>query len=48
MFEIHLGIPEMEDLWSDLEKKHRDGFATRYIFPDSPLWPEGLGIISGK
>ena len=29
MFEIHLGIPEMERLWNDLQKKHHDGTATK-------------------
>ena len=29
MFEIHLGIPEMEELWNDLQKKHHDGTATK-------------------
>ena len=29
MFEIHLGIPEMEGLWNDLQKKHHDGTATK-------------------
>ena len=28
MFEIHLGIPEMEELWNSLQKKHQDGNAT--------------------
>ena len=28
MFEIHLGVPEMEDLWDRLEKKHADGSAS--------------------
>ena len=34
MFEIHLGIPEMEELWNHLS--------------DGPVWPKGLGILSGK
>ncbi len=29
MFEIHLGIPEMKELWNDLQKKHHDGTATK-------------------
>ncbi len=29
MFEIHLGVPEMEELWFRLEKKHRDGSASK-------------------
>ena len=29
MFEIHLGIPEMEELWNNLQKKHQDGTATK-------------------
>ncbi len=29
MFEIHLGIPEMEKLWNNLQKKHQDGTATK-------------------
>ena len=29
MFEIHLGIPEMEELWNMLEKKHQSGSATK-------------------
>ena len=29
MFEIHLGIPEMEELWNRLEKKHQSGSATK-------------------
>ena len=29
MFEIHLGIPEMEELWNNLKKKHQDGTATK-------------------
>lgn len=28
MSEIHLGIPEMEELWNRLEKKHQSGSAT--------------------
>ena len=29
MFKIHLGIPEMEELWADLQKKHQDSTATK-------------------
>lgn len=29
MFEIHLGIPEMEELWNRLEKRHLSGSATK-------------------
>ena len=29
MFEIHLGIPEMEELWSRLENRHQNGSATK-------------------
>ena len=29
MFEIHLGVPEMEELWDKLQKKHHDGSATK-------------------
>ena len=29
MFGIHLGIPEMEELWNRLEKKHQSGSATK-------------------
>lgn len=28
MFEIHLGVPEMEELWKSLQKRHQDGTAT--------------------
>ena len=27
MFQIHLGIPEMEELWNRLNEKHRNGTA---------------------
>jgi hypothetical protein len=29
MFEIHLGVPEMEELWKSLQKRHQDGTATK-------------------
>ena len=29
MFQIHLGIPEMEELWNRLEEKHRKGTAAK-------------------
>ena len=29
MFEIHLGVPEMEELWNNLQKRHQDGTATK-------------------
>ena len=29
MFEIHLGVPEMEELWNRLEQKHQSGSATK-------------------
>ena len=29
MFKIHLGVPEMEELWNMLEKKHQSGSATK-------------------
>ena len=29
MFEIHLGIPEMEELWNRLENRHQNGSATK-------------------
>ena len=29
MFEIHLGVPEMEGLWDKLQEKHHDGSATK-------------------
>ena len=29
MFEIHLGIPEMEELWNNLENKHQSGSSTK-------------------
>ena len=29
MFEIHLGVPEMERLWNDLERKHEEGSALK-------------------
>lgn len=29
MFEIHLGVPEMEELWNGLEKKHKDGSSAK-------------------
>ena len=29
MIEIHLGIPEMGELWNRLEKKHQSGSATK-------------------
>ena len=29
MFEIHLGVPEMERLWNDLERKHEEGSASK-------------------
>ena len=81
MFGIHLGIPEMEELWNRLEKKHQSGSATKAeeklrrqmgkamvllsgnprhpglhsheitsltARTDSPVWPKGLGILSGK
>ena len=29
MFAIHLGVPEMEELWNRLEKKHQSCTATK-------------------
>jgi hypothetical protein len=29
MFEIHLGIPEMEELWNRLKNRHQNGSATK-------------------
>ena len=29
MFQIHLGVPEMEELWNNLEQKYKDGKATK-------------------
>ena len=29
MYRIHLGIPEMEELWNRLEEKHRTGSANK-------------------
>ncbi len=29
MFEIHLGVPEMEELWNRLQEKHHSGSATK-------------------
>ena len=29
MFEVHLGIPEMEELWNRLENRHQNGSATK-------------------
>ena len=62
MFEIHLGIPEMEELWNRLENRHQNGSATKaeeklrrqmgktmaLLSTDSPVWPKGLGILSGE
>ncbi len=28
-YEIHLGLPEMDDLWQQLNQKHSDGTATK-------------------
>ncbi|MBR0463936.1 MAG: hypothetical protein IJJ23_06075 [Clostridia bacterium] len=29
MYEIHLGIPEMKALWSELQRKHRGGLSSK-------------------
>lgn len=29
MFEIHMGVPEMEEFWNDLKEKNRNGTATK-------------------
>ena len=77
MFEVHLGIPEMEELWNRLESRHQNGSAAKaeeklrrqmgktmallsgnprhpglhsheITSLTGPVWPKGLGILSGE
>ncbi len=48
MFEIHLGIPEMEKLWNDLEKKHRDRSATKQEEKLRKQMGKAMALLSGN
>ena len=50
MYRIHLGIPEMEELWNRLEEKHRTGSANKNdekldIISLGSVRTESMGII---
>ena len=48
MFEIHLGIPEMERLWNDLQKKHHDGTATKKEEKLRRQMGKAMALLSGN
>ena len=48
MFKIHLGIPEMEELWADLQKKHQDGTATKKEEKLRRQMGKAMVLLSGK
>ena len=48
MFEIHLGIPEMERLWIDLQKKHHDGTATKKEEKLRRQMGKAMALLSGN
>ena len=48
MFEIHLGVPEMEELWNNLQKKHQDGTATKKEEKLRKQIGKALALLSGN
>ena len=48
MFEIHLGIPEMEELWNNLQKKHQDGTATKKEEKLRKQMGKAMALLSGN
>ena len=48
MFNIHLGVPEMEELWNMLEKKHQSGSATKAEEKLRRQMGKAMVLLSGK
>ena len=48
MFEIHLGVPEMEELWNELEKKHRSGSANKAEEKLRKQMGKAMALLSGN
>lgn len=47
MFKIHLGVPEMEELWNMLEKKHTDGSANKAEEKLRRQMGKAMALLSG-
>jgi hypothetical protein len=48
MFQIHLGIPEMEELWNRLEEKHRAGSAGKSEEKLRKQMGKAMALLSGN
>ncbi len=48
MFEIHLGVPEMEQLWNELEMKHRNGSSTKDEEKLRRQMGKAMALLSGN
>ena len=48
MFEIHLGIPEMEELWNRLENRHQNGSATKAEEKLRRQMGKAMALLSGN
>ena len=48
MFEIHLGVPEMEELWNNLQKRHQDGTATKKEEKLRRQMGKAMALLSGN
>lgn len=48
MFEIHLGIPEMEELWNRLENRHQNGSAAKAEEKLRRQMGKAMALLSGN